>query len=387
MQIIAKLSNEMRKTAFIYSDNFSKFEYGSTHPLKTFRLKLTFDLINAYGLLSLPDTILIQAEPATEEDLLMFHAKGYIELLKILNNGRPKPIAELFGIGPGDNPIFEGMYDWSRLVAGASLQAASLVATGVVDIAFNIAGGLHHAMPTHASGFCYVNDPVIAIMSLIKKGFRVAYIDIDAHHGDGVQNAFYETNKVLTVSIHETGNLLFPHTGYEKEIGEGEGKGYTVNIPLPPGAGDDLFLRAFDEIIPPIIQGYQPDIVVSQLGVDSFYNDLLAHLNYTIKGFCEAVKKIKSFSKKWIALGGGGYNMANVARAWTLAWAIMNDAEIPDEIPQDYLERYSKYGFQNNKLRDGFMKEDIRNKENMIEEVERVITYIKKHVFPIIVGN
>ncbi len=377
----------MRKTAFIYSDDFSKFEYGSTHPLKTFRLKLTFDLINAYGLLSLPNTKLIQAEPANEEDLQTFHARGYIELLKILNNGRPKPIAELFGIGPGDNPIFEGMYDWSRLVAGASLQAASLVSTGIVDIAFNIAGGLHHAMPTHASGFCYINDPAITIKSLLKRGYRVAYIDIDAHHGDGVQNAFYESNKVLTISIHETGTSLFPYTGFEKEIGEGEGKGYTVNIPMPPGAGDDLFLRAFDEIVPPIIEKYQPDIVVSQLGVDSFYNDLLSHLNYTIKGFCETVKKIKSFAKKWIALGGGGYNMANVAKAWTLAWSVMNDVEIPDEIPQDYLERYSKYGFQNNKLRDEFLREDIRNKENMIEEVERVITYIKKHVFPIIVGN
>lgn len=374
----------MRKTAFIYSDNFSKFEYGSTHPLKTFRLKLTFELINAYGLLSLPNTELIEAEPATEEDLLMFHAQGYIELLKILNNGRTKPIAELFGIGPGDNPVFEGMYDWSRLVTGASLQAASMVATGEVDIAFNISGGLHHAMPTYASGFCYINDPVIAIKSLLKNGYRVAYIDIDAHHGDGVQNAFYETNKVLTISIHETGNLLFPHTGYEKEIGKGEGTGYSVNIPLPPGAGDDLFIRAFDEIVPPIIERYQPDIVVSQLGVDSFYNDPLAHLNFTINGFCDVVKKIKDFSKKWVALGGGGYNMANVAKAWTLAWAIMNNAEIPNEIPKGFMERYSKYGFDNNRLRDGFLKQDNRNKETMIEEVERVIKYIKQHIFPII---
>ncbi|MBE0426665.1 MAG: acetoin utilization protein AcuC [Nitrospirae bacterium] len=370
------------KTAFVYTEDFSKFDYGLTHPLKSFRLKLTYELIKSCGLLSLQDTKLIEPEMANEEDLLMFHEEGYINILKALNNGRMIPVAEFFGIGPGDNPVFQGMYDWSRLVTGASLKAASLVASGEVDIAFNISGGLHHAMSNYASGFCYINDPVIAIMSLLKKGYRVAYIDIDAHHGDGVQNAFYKSNKVLTISIHETGNMLFPGTGFENETGEGDGSGYSVNIPMPSGSDDALFIYAFNEIVPPIIKKFQPDIVVSQLGIDSFYNDPLAHLNYTTVGFCEAVRKIREISPKWVALGGGGYNMANVARAWTLAWVIMNEVEIPDEIPAEFLEKYSQYGFQNKDIRDKDYVEKRLQKSEMRQEVEIVISYIKKNVFP-----
>jgi acetoin utilization protein AcuC len=370
------------KTAFVYTEDFSKFDYGLTHPLKSFRLKLTYELIKSCGLLSLQDTKLIEPEMANEEDLLMFHEEGYINILKALNNGRMIPVAEFFGIGPGDNPVFQGMYDWSRLVTGASLKAASLVASGEVDIAFNISGGLHHAMSNYASGFCYINDPVIAIMSLLKKGYRVAYIDIDAHHGDGVQNAFYKSNKVLTISVHETGNMLFPGTGFENETGEGDGSGYSVNIPMPSGSDDALFIYAFNEIVPPIIKKFQPDIVVSQLGIDSFYNDPLAHLNYTTVGFCEAVRKIREISPKWVALGGGGYNMANVARAWTLAWVIMNEAEIPDEIPAEFLEKYSQYGFQNKDIRDKDYVEKRLQKSEMRQEVEIVISYIKKNVFP-----
>ncbi|MBM4135253.1 MAG: acetoin utilization protein AcuC [Nitrospira sp.] len=371
----------MIKTAFIYSDDFATYDYGATHPLKPFRLKLTCELMKAYGLLNLPNTQVIKPIMAEEADLLMFHDESYIDILKILNSGRMNPVAEFFGIGPGDNPIFKGLYDWSRLVTGASLQAASLVASGEVDIAFNIAGGLHHAMSTHASGFCYINDPVIAIMSLLKKGYKVAYVDIDAHHGDGVQNAFYKSSSVLTISIHETGKTLFPGTGFENEIGEGNGLGFSVNIPMPPLSDDDLFMFAFNEIVPPIIKQFQPDIVVSQFGVDTFYNDPLAHLNYTNNGFCEVVKKIKEISPGLVALGGGGYNMANVARAWTLAWAIMNEIEIPDEIPEEYFDKYTKYDFHTRQIKDITYNETGPAKKEMREEVERVVRFIKENVF------
>jgi acetoin utilization protein AcuC len=369
------------KTAFIYSDDFAAFEYGPDHPLKTFRLKLTYELIKACGLLSLTDTKFIEPKMANEEDILMFHDEGYIDVLKILNNGRMIPVAEFFGIGPGDNPAFKCLYDWSRLVAGASLQAANLVGSSEVDIAFNIAGGLHHAMSNYASGFCYINDPVIAILSLLKKGYRVAYIDIDAHHGDGVQAAFYKTNKVLTISIHETGKTLFPGTGFETETGEGEGLGYSVNIPMPPSSDDELFLSAFNEIVPPIVEKFKPDIIVSQLGVDSFYNDPLAHLNYSMKGFCEVVRRIKEISPKWVAMGGGGYDMSNVARAWTLAWAIMNNVNVPDQIPQDFLNKYAQYGFQNTMIDDKEYNESGSKKEIIKTEVDRVIHYIKENIF------
>jgi len=372
------------KTAFIYSDDFARFDYGPGHPLKPFRLKLTYELIRAYGLLSLPDLRVVEAEPAEEEDLLLYHTRDYLDVLKAANSGIEMPGAERYGIGPGDNPVFKGVYDWSKLVTGASLQAAELVDSNEVAIAFNISGGLHHALASRASGFCYINDPVIVISSLLKKGRRVAYIDIDAHHGDGVQEAFYGADKVLTISLHESGRYLFPGTGFEGETGEGEGKGCSVNIPLPPFADDELFVYAFTEVVPLLIERFRPDIVVSQLGVDSFRTDPLAHLNYTTNGFCEVVGKIKELSPRWIALGGGGYEITNVARAWTLAWAIMNNVAAPDkladDLPEAFLKRYLLEGFRSGKLRDAEHQEEGAEKEMMRQEVRRVVARIRDQI-------
>lgn len=340
------------KTAFLYSDDLSRFSYGATHPLKPVRLKLTYELIKACGLLAPDDPRMIVPAPAKREDLLAFHSPEYIAMLEASNTGKPVPGAAVFGLGEGDNPVFPGMFDWSLLVAGASLKAADLVDSGEVAIAFNISGGLHHALASRASGFCYINDPVLAIMLLMNRGRRVAYIDIDAHHGDGVQAAFYDTDTVLTISLHETGRTLFPGTGFERETGEGAGKGYSVNVPLPPEAGDEIFVRAFTDVVPRRIEQFKPDVIVSQLGVDTFRNDPLAHLNVTTEGFSTIVGMIKALAPKWVALGGGGYDVGNVARAWTLAWAIMNDAQAPDEIPASFLSQFSGAGFPGRRLRD-----------------------------------
>jgi acetoin utilization protein AcuC len=372
------------KTAFIYSDDFAKYDYGVGHPLKPFRLKLTYELIKAYGLLSLPGVRVIDAKPAADEDLLLYHTADYIDILKAANSGLEIPGKESYGLGFEDNPIFEGVFEFSRLVTGASLQAAELVDSGEATIAFNISGGLHHALASRASGFCYINDPVIVISSLLKKGRRVAYIDIDAHHGDGVQDAFYRTDKVLTISLHESGNYLFPGTGFESEIGEGEGRGYSVNIPMPPSSDDELFVYAFNEVVPPLIERFRPDIVVGQLGVDSFRTDPLTHLNYTTNGFCEVVGKMKELSPRWIALGGGGYEITNVARAWTLAWAIMNNVDLPDDLPEAFLTQYPLEGFRSRKLRDEEFREKGAKKVMMRDEVGRVVAKIKGKVFPLI---
>ena len=370
------------KTAFLYSDRFASFEYGPTHPLKPFRLALTFELIKRYGLFSLPGSSLVEAEAAKEEELALFHDRAYLDLLKAANQGKMIPGGGRFGLGPGDNPVFKGVFEWSALVTGASLQAACLVDSGEAGTAFNIAGGLHHARASSASGFCYVNDPVVAIESLLQKGRRVAYVDIDAHHADGVQDAFYKTDRVLTISIHETGMALFPGTGFVQEMGEGKGEGYSVNIPLPPLSDDELFLFALRETVPGLIEEFRPDIVVSQLGVDSFVTDPLTHLNYTTNGFCEAVRIIKKISPKWVALGGGGYDIANVARAWTLAWAIMNDIELPDMIPLDFLREYSQYGFRNDRLRDEEYKENGPGKDRMRADVEKTVRYVREKILP-----
>ncbi len=372
------------KTAFIYSDDFAKYDYGRGHPLKPFRLKLAYELIKAYGLLSMQDVHIVTAKPAHEEDLLLYHTRDYIEVLKAVNGGLDIPWEEKYGLGFGDNPVFEGVFEWSRLVTGASIQAAELVDSGEFPIAFNISGGLHHARSSRASGFCYVNDPVIIISSLLNKGRRVAYIDIDVHHGDGVQEAFYRTDQVLTISLHESGQRLFPGTGFESEIGEGRGEGYSVNIPMPPSSDDELFVFAFNEVVPSLIEKFRPDIVVAQLGVDSFRTDPLAHLNYTTNGFCEVVRKMKEFSPKWITLGGGGYEITNVAKAWTLAWAIMNNVDLPDELPKAFLEQYPLEGFRSRKLRDEEYQEKGARKEQMRDEVGRVVSKIREKVFPLI---
>jgi acetoin utilization protein AcuC len=370
------------RTAFIYTNRYADYDYGPAHPLKIVRLKLTYELIRAYDLLSLPSVRLVETREATEEELSLFHSRDYLDVLKRASQGSSVADAFPYGLGPGDNPVFEGLWEWSLLATGASLQCAQLVAQGEVDIAFNIAGGLHHAFRGRASGFCYVNDPAIAILWLVGRGKRVAYIDIDAHHGDGVQRAFYETNRVMTISFHESGNFLFPGSGFEYEVGEGEGEGYSINVPLHPFTDDETYLWAFEEVVPPLVRRFEPDVMVTQLGVDTFYSDPLTHLWLTTKGFGEVVEKLKALSIPWVALGGGGYDVANVARAWTLAWAIMNGVELEDGIPSGFQEVGRRLGFHGDTLRDPgpFISPSRRQEVRM--EAERVVQYLKKALFP-----
>ena len=334
------------KNAFIYTDAYLDYDYGPTHPLQIIRLKLTYDLIKAYGLLDLPSVQFIPTIKAEEKDLVSFHSKEYLNVLKQANEGYLMGDAYLYGLGPGDNPIFPGLFNWSLLVTGATLQAVDFVADGRGEIAFNIAGGLHHAMSARASGFCYINDPVIGIMRLLNRGKRVAYIDIDAHHGDGVQKAFYGINQVLTISLHETGYTLFPGTGFENEIGEGEGEGYSVNLPFPPYTDDEVYLWVFEEVVPELVHAFQPDVVVTQLGVDTFYNDPLTNLHFSILGYERVLKRIKGLAPRWVALGGGGYNIFNVVQAWTLAWAVMNGIELNEKLPESFFKEAVKMGIE-----------------------------------------
>ena len=370
------------KTAFIYTDAYLDYDYGPTHPLKIIRLKLTYELIQAYGLLDLPSVQSIITKKAEEDDLALFHSRDYLNILEGASEGHLGGNAYSYGLGPGDNPIFPGLYNWSLLVTGATLQAVDFVAKGEGEIAFNIAGGLHHAMRSRASGFCYVNDPVIGILKLLDQGKRVAYIDIDAHHGDGVQAAFYGTNKVLTISLHESGYTLFPGTGFEYEIGEGKGEGYAINLPFPPYTDDEVYVWAFEEIVPPLIHAFRPDVVLTQLGVDSFYNDPLTNLQLSMIGFEKVVRRIKELAPRWVALGGGGYDLSNVARAWTLAWAVMNGIELSEELPKSYVEIAAKVGIYEKELRGKPESSSGRQSEENRTEVERIVDYLKKTVFP-----
>ena len=374
-------------TAFIYTDAYFDYDYGPAHPLKIVRLKLTFDLIQAYGLLALPSAQAVVTRRAEEDDLALFHSSEYLDVLKQANDGHLPGDAYAYGLGPGDNPIFPGLYSWSLLGTGATIQAVDFVAKGEGEIAFNIAGGLHHAMRSRASGFCYINDPVIGILKLLGQGKRVAYIDIDAHHADGVQKAFYHTPQVLTISLHESGYSLFPGTGFEYEIGEGEGEGYSVNLPFLPYTDDEVYVWAFEEIVPPLIQTFQPDIVVTQLGVDTFYNDPLTNLHLTILGYEKIIRRIKDLAPRWVALGGGGYDVSNVARAWTLAWAVMNRIELSDELPESYVKKATKQGIHEKELREGARSYPHSQGRDIRTEAERVVSYLRKTVFPKVIGR
>ena len=370
------------KTAFIYTDAYLDYDYGPAHPLRIARLKLAYDLIKGYGLLDLPSAQFIPTIKTEEKDLAVFHGEEYLNILKQANEGHFMGDAYLYGLGPGDNPIFPGLLDWSLLVTGATLQAIDFVLNGKGEVAFNIAGGLHHAMRSRASGFCYINDPVIGIMKLLSRGKRVAYIDIDAHHGDGVQKAFYESNRVLTISLHESGGTLFPGTGFECEIGEKEGEGYSVNLPFPPYTDDEVYVWTFEEVVPELIHAFRPDIVVTQLGVDTFYDDPLANLDLSILGYKRVLKGIKDLAPRWVALGGGGYNISNVARAWTLAWAIMNGIELREELPEAFLEKAVKMGIEEKELR-GRLRTSLQSQSRGTRaEMERVVHYIRETVLP-----
>ncbi len=337
----------MRRAAFVYDDALSRHVYRPDHPLKPIRYRYTYELLEAYGVFGLSNTELVPPGEATDDDLRLVHDPEYIEAVKSLSRGERRYNPARYNFSEwGDNPVFPGMYEASKLVVGASLKAMELVVEGSFPIAFNIAGGLHHAMPDRASGFCIFNDPAVVIAHLVNRGYRVAYVDIDAHHGDGVQYIFYGTDRVLTISIHESGRFLFPGTGDVQEVGMGKGRGYSVNIPLAPYTDDEVWLWAFDQVVPPLIEAFRPDVVVAQLGVDAHRDDPLTHLALTTYGFIEAVRRIIRFSPRLVALGGGGYNLSVVPRAWTLAYAEFAGIELPDDVPAQF------HGLVGRRLRD-----------------------------------
>ena len=373
------------KTAFIYSPRFADYEYGQEHPLQPERGRETVELCQKLGLLDKPWINVFEPIPIARQKVALFHDWDYLAALEEANDGVFKEKMIEFGLGTVDCPVFPGVYDYSLLVTGGTMLAAKLVEEGRYDLAFNMAGGFHHAQRRNAEGFCYINDIVIAIRDLLRRGHRIAYVDIDAHHGDGVQGAFYEDDRVLTISLHESGKTLFPWSGFETEIGLGDGRGYNINIPLPPQTDDEAFLLAFDEIVPVAVTAFGPDIVFAILGADALFSDPLSHLRLTNNGYAEAVKTIEAISPKCVALGGGGYHMRSVTRAWALAWAVMNGIEPQDDyvgaiggmmLGTEYVEGGG--------LRDRHVYTTGPTKEEIKKEIQRVTDYIKETIFPLI---
>ncbi|NIS81123.1 MAG: acetoin utilization protein AcuC [Anaerolineales bacterium] len=338
----------MRRVILFSSPNLWGRGHGPQHPLKSERLQKTHELLRSYGALELENVQVVSPQSATKDELALFHTPEYIQVVRDLSAGQTQIPAYRYGFGPGDNPVFEGMYESEGLKVGGALQGVRMLMDNHCDVAFNYAGGLHHAGPDFASGFCVFNDIAVAIQWLVREGLRVAYIDIDVHHGDGVQHAFDHTDQVLTVSLHQSGRTLFPGTGFVNEIGHGEGQGFSINVPLPPFTDDDIYLWAFRQVVLPSVKRFQPDVLVTQLGVDTHFLDPLASLALTTNGHKALFEELSALSPgRWLALGGGGYNLDVVPRSWALAFAVMTEQTFPDELPQDY-----RANFGGNRLQD-----------------------------------
>lgn len=314
--------------------------HGPNHPLKPERLQRTYELLQAYGAFEISQLELVAPTPPSEEDLLLFHTQEYVRAVKTLSEGRGDVAPGRYNFGPGDNPVFSGMYDSEGLKVGSALQAARIVHEGRAPIAFSYSGGLHHGGPDFASGFCVFNDVAVALKWLVERGRRPIYIDIDVHHGDGVQDAFYDSDQVMTVSLHQDPRTLFPGTGFAHELGEGPGEGCSVNLPLPPRTDDEVYLEAFRRLVPALVDRFQPDILTTQLGVDTHLRDPLAHLTLTTRGHEQLFEYFASVDLPWLAFGGGGYNLDVVPRAWALAVGAMLDHQFPQELPESYRSRY-----------------------------------------------
>ena len=321
-----------------YTDQFQCYNFGPEHPLNPIRLALAYKLIEELGLLD-SRTELIAPCPASEEDLQGVHTLDYIESVRV----EEPDLA--FGLGSDDTPVFPGIFEASRILAGGSTDAARRMIQEDCST-FNLGGGLHHAFPTQASGFCVFNDVALSICILKKRFSRILYLDIDSHHGDGVQQIFYEDPDVLTFSIHESGAYLFPGTGFVDEVGAGPGLGYSVNIPMPMYSGDEEYLLALEEVVPRLFEWFRPEAVVAQLGVDTHYSDPLTSLNVTLNGYTRMVHRIVELTNRYaqgrlLALGGGGYNLEVVPVAWASVLRLMRDEPLPEYLPPYWVELFT----------------------------------------------
>lgn len=372
------------RSAFIYGDRLSEFKLSENHPYDPVRSRRVYELCRRYGLLDHSGMEVIAPEPVTMEDLAQVHNPLYLDLLKRADGGEFYMGMLEYGIGTDDCPVFPGLVDFITLSTGATIKAKDALDRGM-RFAFNPMGGYHHAGRSMAEGFCYVNDIVLAATRWAYAGSKVMVVDIDAHHGNGTQDAFYHDRRVLTMSFHESGETLYPWGGTSAEIGEGDGCGYNINVPLPAHSDDEIFDYAFAEIFPPAIKAFQPDVVIGVMGVDTFSSDPLTHLRMTNNSYIRAVRIIHKLSPKWLALGAGGYNLENVARGWTLMWAAVHDLDREDDtaamLGGSFLTE-SDLGLAS--LRDMWVRTSGPDKIKAVEAAEDAVEYIKKEVFPIL---
>ena len=322
----------MTAAGFVWDQRLATHVYRDDHPLKPIRLVAVHDTLERLGAFARPGARVLSPRAATREEIERIHDSDYVEAVMLASRDPEEDYGRWGLSAGGDTPPFAGMHEVSLLTTGGTLRAMEEVMSERLRVAFNGSGGLHHAMRRRASGFCIYNDPAIVCGLLADRGMRVAYVDIDAHHGDGVQAAFYETDQVLTISLHETGLALFPGTGFADERGRGRGAGYSINVALPPYTDGAAYVRAFDAVVPPLLERYRPDVLVTQQGIDSHFDDPLTHLMVSTQAREHVVRRFATTRSPWVAMGGGGYSLDAVRRAWSMEFLIMLGAPIPPEL-------------------------------------------------------
>jgi acetoin utilization protein AcuC len=329
--------------ALIHRPEYAGYDFGPEHPFTPARLEMLLDLLRSLGHEVAP----LAGPAATREEILSVHDAAYVETVEALDRGEVRPQAEAHGLGTPDNPIFPGMDLAARWLAGGALHGARLIMAGTERRVLQLGGGLHHAQKDRAEGFCLYNDLAVAIQDMVNRGFRVAYLDIDLHHGDGVQNLFYDHDQVLTISLHESGHYLFPGTGHVQEVGGPRALGTTVNVPLEPYTGAEDYLEAFEAVVPRALAWFRPDILLVQAGADAHFEDPLGDLALTTQTFQTLFTRILDLADQYtqgrvLFTLGGGYEAHVVARVWTLLTLTILDLPLPDRLPPEWVERWRK---------------------------------------------
>ncbi|MCP5517765.1 MAG: acetoin utilization protein AcuC [Verrucomicrobiales bacterium] len=309
-----------RRLAFLQPPEIEGLAYPEDCPFKTARADLTRRRLRSFGSLGGAGREEIAPRKACLEELARFHTPDYLAELQRAAAGDLTVEGLHMGLGSPDTPVFPALFDYGAWACGAGLTAAELLLEGRFDVVFNLLGGFHHAGAARAAGFCYLNDVVLACECLARAGRRVVCLDVDAHHGDGTQAAFYARRDVLTISLHESGKTLFPWGGFEDEIGEGAGEGFNANVSLPARTYDTAFLAAVDRVVRPLLRAYDPDVLVVELGADTLAGDPLTHLSLTNNALRELIQRLLELERPVLLVGGGGYHVENTVRAWALAW-------------------------------------------------------------------
>jgi len=370
----------------LYHDRYQSYNFGPDHPFSPARLEMLVDLLDALGVWAPP----VDPPVAAREDVLRVHAASLVEQVEAAGQGAPKPSARQFGLDTADVPVFDEMDAATRGLVGGALHGARRIADGTATRVLQLGGGLHHARREMASGFCVYNDLSVAIDALRQAGYRVAYLDIDVHHGDGVQWVHYDDPEVLTLSLHESGRYLFPGTGGVSELGEEPGRGLSLNVPLEPYTENASYLECFERVVPYAIEQYAPDVIVAQCGADAHFSDPLADLMLTTQLYERLFGAILDLADthadgRLLLTLGGGYRFDATVRIWAMLYLMATGHDLPDDLPTEWRTRWTERldAPITPTLHDGPQDFDIPRHDTIVEQNRRVSKRLMEMIAPI----